>query len=103
MRITLAVGPAIKSREGSAVSAARGWRLGRKDPDQRPHLKGKGLKALRHSLRQSFGRIFGKKAASYVDSDMVSEGRSHVHRYRVDHLNAMHQAFVTLHAKSPAP
>ena len=49
------------------------------------------------------GRIFGKKAASYVDSDMVSEGRSHVYRYRVDHLNAMHQTFVTVHARSPAP
>ena len=62
-----------------------------------------GLKALRQAVRQSFGRIFGKQAASYVDSDMVSEGRSHVHRYRVDHLHALHQAFVTFHAKCPAP
>ena len=62
-------------------------------------LRGRSLKALRHSVRQSYARIFGKCAASHVDADMVCEGRAHTHRYRVDHLNALHQTFVTAHAR----
>ena len=90
----------MRPRQAEAVCAAIDW-YSRLYPGEADDLTSSEAKALRQAVRKAFGRTFNKQAASYVDADLVAEGRTRTmtQRYGTDQLNALHGTFAKFRAK----
>lgn len=56
-------------------------------------------KALRDRVLGAFARSFSRHVVSNADADKVRDGRTYVHRYDADQLQALHGEFVAFHAE----